>query len=175
MPSDIEHPARIVVLMGVAGCGKTSVGAALGALEGRPFLDGDDYHPAANVEKMRTGTPLTDEDRWPWLDTLGQALSAHAEIDGQVFAACSALKRSYRERLRVAAREPLLFLHLDGSRDVIGARMAARKGHYMPPALLDSQFDTLEPLGADEAAHRIGIDGSLEEIVATCRQVIAAK
>ena len=161
--------------MGVSGCGKSSVGAALGDHYAVPFLDGDDFHPAANVEKMRAGHPLTDDDRWPWLDILGGALSTGAAENGRVFAACSALKRSYRDALTNAAGEAVLFIHLDGSRDLIAGRMAARENHYMPTALLDSQIATLEPVSADETAARISIDQSLQAICAEAIGVIAAR
>ena len=147
---------------------------ALGGRYGAPFLDGDDFHPAENVKKMSAGTPLTDEDRWPWLDTLGNALRETANIDGRVFAACSALKRSYRDALRDAAKEAILFVHLDGSQDVIAERMAARVNHYMPTGLLDSQIATLEPLHQDELAVRIDIDQSLEAIEEQAAQFIGA-
>lgn len=173
MPSKTEQPLRIIVVMGVSGCGKTSVGAAMGGRERVPFLDGDDYHPQANVEKMRSGQPLDDDDRWPWLAILGKAMHEMAAVNGRVFAACSALKRSYREALREAAGEPILFLHLDGSPELIGERMAARMGHYMPTGLLDSQLATLEPPADDEFAARIAINQTLEAIQADCEQIIA--
>ena len=117
---------------------------------------------------------MTDEDRWPWLDTLGNALRETANIDGRVFAACSALKRSYRDALRDAAKEAILFVHLDGSQDVIAERMAARVNHYMPTGLLDSQIATLEPLYQDELAVRINIDQSLDAIEEQAAQFIGA-
>jgi len=160
--------------MGVSGCGKSSVGAGLGGREGVPFLDGDDYHPAENVAKMSSGTPLNDDDRWPWLDILGIALHEAAAIDGRVFGACSALKRSYREALIKAAGEPILFLHLDGPKGVIAERMTERTGHYMPPGLLDSQIATLEPLEDDEFAARIDFSQTLEQIFEECSKVIAS-
>ncbi len=136
-----------VVIMGVSGCGKSSVGAAVSALVLAPYIDGDDLHPPANVEKMRGGIPLTDADRWPWLDRVAQTLATKAPV----ILGCSALKRAYRDRIRAGAGGPVRFVHLAGSRDLIGARMAARQGHYMPPSLLDSQFAALEPPGPDEA------------------------
>lgn len=136
-----------IVIMGVSGCGKSSVGAELGQRLGVPYLDGDDLHPAANVEKMRTGIPLTDEDRWPWLDRVAQVLATQAPA----IIGCSALRRIYRDRIRVGAGGSVRFVHLAGSREVIAARMALREGHYMPLSLLDSQFATLEAPGPDEA------------------------
>lgn len=139
-------PLRVVV-MGVSGAGKSTVGARLAARLGLPFADADDFHPPANVAKMSAGTPLTDADRWPWLDAIGAHLAASRH--GAVVT-CSALRRAYRDRLR-AACPGVRFVHLAGARAVIAARQAARRDHFMPPALLDSQFATLEPPGADEA------------------------
>lgn len=149
-----------IVIMGVSGCGKSTVGAALAEAMGIPYRDGDDLHPPANVEKMRAGIPLTDADRWPWLDRV----SAILRDDGPVIVGCSALRRAYRDRIRAGAGGPVQFVHLTGSRDVIAARMADRKDHYMPPSLLDSQFATLEPPGPDEAI-RIDIDQSLTSLI----------
>lgn len=136
-----------MVLMGVSGCGKSSVGAAVSALTGVAYLDGDDLHPAQNVAKMREGHALTDADRWPWLDRVAAALLAEAPV----ILGCSALKRAYRDRIRAGAGGPVRFVHLAGSRDLIARRMAARQGHYMPLSLLDSQLAALEPPGPDEA------------------------
>lgn len=133
--------------MGVSGCGKTSVGQALAARLGIGFVDADDLHPPGNVAKMRAGLWLTDADRSPWLDRVADRL----RHDGPVVVACSALRRMYRDRIRAGAGGPVIFVHLDGEREVIAARMTARQGHFMPPSLLDSQFATLEPPGRDEA------------------------
>ncbi len=147
--------------MGVAGCGKTAVGIALSAATGIPYRDGDELHPTANVAKMRRGEPLTDEDRWPWLARVGQALTQAPMIIG-----CSALKRRYRDLITAEAGAPVTFIHLSGSRDLIAARMNARTGHFMPPSLLESQFAALEPPAPDENAFAVSIDQSLESIVA---------
>jgi gluconokinase len=138
--------------MGVSGCGKSTLAHALGVELGCPVLEGDDFHGAANVAKMRAGNSLDDADRWPWLGRLGQAIGAAVGESGLVVAACSALKRSYRERLRREAGVPILFVLLDGSREEIAARLTARTCHYMPASLLDSQLATLERPGADEGA-----------------------
>ncbi|MFN7225173.1 MAG: gluconokinase [Paracoccaceae bacterium] len=151
-----------VVIMGVSGCGKSSVGAALSARLGIAYRDGDDLHPAANVEKMRTGVPLTDDDRWPWLDRVAQVLREEAPV----IVGCSALRRVYRDRIRQGAGGAVRFVHLTGDHALISARMVARSGHYMPPALLDSQFATLEPPGPDEAI-TVDIAAPLPEIIDT--------
>lgn len=160
---------RLVVVMGVAGCGKSTVAAALAEGCGGTLLEGDSFHPASNIAKMTAGTPLTDADRWPWLDAMGRAMG---QTSGRVFAACSALRRVYRERLAAAAGEPVFFLHLDGSKELIAGRMHARSGHFMPESLLDSQFATLEPPTAEERAVRIPIDQPIEAILAASRRAL---
>lgn len=147
--------------MGVAGCGKSSVGIALAPVLGAHYIDGDDLHPAENIAKMSKGDPLTDADRGPWLDKVGEALRGK----GRRIIGCSALKRRYRDRITAAAQEPVTFVHLAGSRAVIEARMLARRGHFMPPALLDSQFAALEPPGADENAIVVDIDQPFDQVI----------
>ncbi|MDE2446738.1 MAG: gluconokinase [Alphaproteobacteria bacterium] len=147
--------------MGVASCGKTSVGEALAKLLGAHFTEGDKLHPAANIAKMSSGTPLNDDDRWPWLAEIGKALGGS---DGQI-ASCSALKKIYRQRIIEAAGRPVAFIFLDGSRALLEQRIADRKGHFMPPALLDSQLKTLEPPGPDEWALRLDIAQPIERLV----------
>lgn len=132
----------IVVLMGVSGSGKTVVGQALATDLGWPFFDGDDFHPPANVAKMAAGTPLTDNDRWPWLDRLAAEMAAINARGASAVLACSALKRAYRDRLARAGS--VRFVHLKGPYETIAARLAGRAHRYMPPALLASQFATLE-------------------------------
>lgn len=136
--------------MGVSSSGKTVTGKAIARRLHAPFLDGDDFHPPANKEKMRAGIPLGDEDRWPWLAALAAALHRAAELKGVAVGACSALKRTYRERLVAEAGEPILFVFLDGTQEVIAGRIAARVHEYMPASLLTSQFATLEAPGPDE-------------------------
>ncbi|MGZ9722076.1 gluconokinase [Rhizobium miluonense] len=160
--SDGAVPRRFVV-MGVSGCGKSSVGTALAARLGGTYVDGDDLHPAANVAKMSAGIPLTDTDRWPWLDKIGQCL---ALADDTMLIGCSALKRSYRDRIRDVVGAPVSFIHLAGARETILRRLQTRVDHFMPPALLDSQFAALEPPGADEQAIIVDIDRSLDAVVA---------
>jgi gluconokinase len=147
--------------MGVSGSGKSTVGAALARRLGAPFADADDFHPAANIAKMAAGKPLTDDDRYPWLEAVGQWLADHR--DGGVMS-CSALKRSYRDRLR--AHSPRVeFLHLTGSPELIAGRQAGRPGHFMPSALVKSQFDTLEPLAPDEHGTALDVGSTVERIV----------
>ncbi|MDD7910837.1 MULTISPECIES: gluconokinase [Pseudovibrio] len=130
-----------IVVMGVSGCGKSTVGRALADRLGLPYIEGDALHSDDNKRKMAEGIPLTDEDRWPWLDQVGHALAAP---DHGAVAACSALKKSYRDRLRSASGADLKFIFLYGSRDLLQQRMETREGHFMPPALLESQLATLE-------------------------------
>ena len=149
--------------MGVAGCGKSTVGAALAENLGATYLDGDDLHPPENIAKMSSGQPLNDDDRAPWLDKVGTTLRDHG---GTILIGCSALKRAYRDRILSAAGEPVAFLHLAGTRSVIEARMGARTGHFMPLALLDSQFSTLELLQPNEPGIAVDINQSLDAVVA---------
>ena len=133
----------IVVVMGVSGSGKSTVGAALADVLGWPFVEADDLHPAANVEKMASGVPLTDEDRWPWLDRIVDELRATAKRSPDVVIACSSLKPAYRDRLARAG--DVRFVYLRGDRQTIAGRLAARHHRYMPATLLDSQFAALDP------------------------------
>jgi carbohydrate kinase (thermoresistant glucokinase family) len=138
-----------LVVMGVSGCGKTTVGERLAAELGWPFAEGDRYHPEANVEKMSAGIPLTDDDRWPWLRALAGWIGEREAAGESSVLSCSSLKRAYRELLRTGAPR-VRFVHLHGDRAVLAARLGARKGHFFPPDLLDSQFAALEPLEPDE-------------------------
>lgn len=133
----------ILVVMGVSGCGKSTVGEALAAALGWRFFDADDFHPPANVAKMAAGLPLVDEDRWPWLARIVEELQAVQRAGGHAVLACSALREAYRERLRRAG--DVRFVFLAGDEATIAARLAARRHKYMPPSLLPSQFATLEP------------------------------
>ncbi|MEW2436132.1 gluconokinase [Streptomyces caniferus] len=151
----------VIVVMGVAGTGKTTIGPLVAAGLGVPYAEGDDFHPPANIAKMSAGIPLDDADRGPWLDALGAW--AHERAGHGGVASCSALKRAYRDRLRAAA-PGVVFLHLTGDRALIEERMAGRRGHFMPTALLDSQFATLEPLGRDETGVAVDVSGSPQQI-----------
>ncbi|BCW53281.1 gluconokinase, GntK/IdnK-type [Arthrobacter sp. FX8] len=164
----IKH--RIIV-MGVSGCGKTTIGDLVARELGVPFVDGDSLHPVENVAKMAAGTPLTDEDRWPWLATVGSKLAAAG--DGGLVLACSALRRSYRDAIREQAPDTV-FLHLDGSKEVLKARTEGRTGHFMPPALLESQLATLEPLQEDERGVVVDIAAPVQDVVAEALKGIAA-
>lgn len=165
-----DHPPRTPlpptrwVVMGVCGCGKSSVGRLLAARLGIPYAEGDDYHTPANVAKMTAGTALTDADRQDWLATLQAQIGAAAAAGDSLVLSCSSLKRRYRDLLR-AADPALVFIHLDGPRALIAARMQARPNHYMPTSLLDSQFAALEPLGPDELGVRLDITTSPEQLV----------
>ncbi|MDR6754751.1 gluconokinase [Mycoplana sp. BE70] len=155
----------MIVVMGVSGSGKTSVAKALAERLSLPFLEGDQLHPPANVEKMSRGIPLTDADRWPWLDRIGDGLHAAAAAGEGIVVSCSALKRTYRDRLRAAAGGDLNFVFLDGSRDVLLARLQARRNHFMPANLLDSQLSTLEDPTGERGVVTVGVDAPLEAIV----------
>lgn len=152
---------HVIVVMGVAGTGKTTIGPLVAEALDVPYAEGDDFHPEANIAKMSAGTPLDDADRAPWLDAIGAWAHGRAGKGGVV--SSSALKRSYRDRLRAAAPD-IVFLHLTGDRELIAGRMAERKDHFMPTALLDSQFATLQPLGDDERGVAVDVAGTPEEI-----------
>jgi len=152
-----------IVVMGVSGCGKSTLGAALSQRLGLPMIDGDDLHLPESVAKMRAGVPLQDADRWPWLDRVGQRLAASDPASGLVLA-CSALRRAYRERIRLQA-PAVRFVFLDGSFELIAQRLARRVGHYMQPDLLHSQFQTLERPADDETdVITLGIEMPVAEL-----------
>jgi gluconokinase len=152
---------KAVVVMGVSSCGKTTIGEALARHLGVAFVEGDKLHGPDNVAKMSAGMPLTDEDRWPWLQRVGDALRS----DKGHVASCSALKRVYRDTIRQHAGRPVSFIHLHGVVDVLSQRMANRQGHFMPASLLDSQLATLEMPGFDENAITIDIDQATADTV----------
>ncbi len=145
MAKTAQHP--VLVIMGVSGSGKSTVAGLLAGRLGWDLAEGDDLHPASNVAKMQAGQPLTDEDRWPWLESIADWIRAHTEAGTPGVVTCSALKKRYRDILR---GEGVVFVFLEGSRDKISDRLASRHGHYMPPSLLESQFDALEAPTADE-------------------------
>ncbi len=154
--------ASPIVVMGVSGSGKSTVGAALAQRLRVPFADADDFHPPANIAKMTAGQPLNDDDRYPWLEAIGTWLAEHC--DGGGVMSCSALKRRYRDQLRRHC-PGVEFLHLSGTPEVIGRRQASRPGHFMPASLLQSQFATLEPLEPDERGTAIDVDQNIDSIV----------
>ena len=153
------------VVMGVSGCGKSSVGAMLAQSLGVHFIEGDDYHSPANVTKMAAGVPLRDEDRVLWLEALQAEIRQSVEAGVGIVLSCSSLKKRYRDVLRAGAAD-LRFAHLEGSRELIAQRMAARTGHYMPLSLLDDQLAVLEPLQAGEAGLTLDIRNEPRELVA---------
>lgn len=153
----------VIVVMGVSGSGKTTVGRGLARRLGVPYAEADEFHPQANIDKMTAGQPLTDDDRWPWLRSIAAWIAEQAALAGGVVT-CSALKRTYRDLLRSAA-ESVWFLHLDGDRALIAERMATRTGHFMPPALLDSQLADLEPLHPDEPGLRLDVTNPPETLI----------
>jgi len=166
-----------VLVMGVSGSGKSTIGRALAdvlAEQGQPstFVDADDLHPVANKEKMRQGTPLTDEDRWPWLDACAARIAEVQASGHRCVMANSALRRVYRDRLRQSAPD-LVIAFLDGSYDLIAERQAHRHHEYMPSSLLDSQFATLERPQPDEAAVAVSIDGPVDDTVATITSALS--
>ena len=152
--------------MGVSGTGKTAIGVRLAARLGLPFLDADDLHSPANLAKMRAGTPLTDADRGPWLEAVAAEVAGAISADRGIVVACSALKRAYRDLLRAAA-PTLRVVHLTGSTSLVRRRLEARTGHFMPPSLLDSQLETLEPPAADEHPLVLDIGTPPDELAAT--------
>ena len=168
--STIASPPRFtVIVMGVSGSGKTTVGKALAERRGIAFIDGDDLHSPEARAKMHAGIPLTDEDRAPWLDRIGHALADAADYPEGVVIACSALRRVYRDRLRAIAGPSLRFLFLKGDKALMRSRVAERKGHYMPASLIDSQFATLEsPEGEGDVvtlAADADLTGALDETI----------
>jgi gluconokinase len=162
----VRDAALAVVVMGVCGCGKSSVGERLAREIGASYIEGDAFHPPENVARMAAGVPLTDADRQGWLETLAAQLAGARKEGRSLVLGCSALKRRYRDTLRSGAPE-LRFVHLHGERDMLAARMAARQGHYMPASLLDSQLATLEVPGADERAITLDAGAPIESLVQT--------
>ena len=159
-PNDtgVRDLARQIVVMGVSGSGKTAIGQALASILKISFVDGDDLHPLANRVKMASGIPLTDEDRWVWLEVVGETLSNSAPV----VVACSALTKIYRDRIRTEAPD-VQFILLQVPREELEKRMASRAGHFMPPSLLQSQLDLLEPLQKDEVGYVIANIGTIDE------------
>jgi gluconokinase len=170
-PSD---PVAYIV-MGVSGSGKSLVGEAVAADLGLVFVEGDALHPRANIEKMSMGIPLTDADRFPWLDKIGNEIAASLAIGEGIVISCSALKRIYRDRLRSFARGHLIFIFLSGSEELLTPRMAARKGHFMPASLLKSQLATLEDPSGEDGVVTVDISGTQQEVTADAIRRVRAR
>jgi gluconokinase len=163
----MQYPPTHLVVMGVAGSGKTTLAAALSSQLGWACAEADEFHPEANITKMTQGIPLQDEDRWPWLQEIRSWMTAQAQAGCSTVLTCSALKKSYRQLLSDAEGR-VVFLHLDGGADLISQRMQGREGHFMPPTLLPSQLATLEPLSQEEldaGSLRLDISQSPEQLV----------
>ncbi len=163
-----------IVVMGVSGTGKSTVARQVAAELGWTFVEGDDLHPRSNVATMESGNPLTDEDRAPWLDEINRVAREHSAAGRSSVITCSALKRSYRERLRDGVDAPFL-VHLHADQDVLEPRMQQRAGHFMPTGLLRSQLDTLEPLGDDEDGTVVDVTPGSDEVVGEVLRVLRAR
>ncbi len=164
---------RTLIVMGVSGCGKTTVADELVARLGWVFAEGDEFHPSANVEKMRAGHPLDDDDRWPWLRAIATWIGEHEQAGTSAVVTCSALKRSYRDLLR-AGHDSVWFVHLTVPSTVLADRLQHRQGHYMPASLLESQLATLEPLGADEPGSTVSGDVPPTDVAAEVLEALRA-
>ncbi|PKR87320.1 hypothetical protein CXZ10_19920 [Pleomorphomonas diazotrophica] len=174
MAAPVAIRSDCILVMGVCGAGKSTVAARLAAALGGRLIEADDHHPEDNVRSMSEGKPLTDEQRWPWLAAVAEAAAdARRQVSGPVVIACSALKRRYRDRLRDRLG-PIAILHLAGPAALLRQRLEARRGHFMPPALLDSQFAALEPPGADEQAITLLVELGPDDIVACALAALGA-
>jgi gluconokinase len=160
-----------VVVMGVSGSGKTTVAEGIAARLHWRFQEGDELHPRANVEKMSRGEPLTDEDRWPWLDAIGEWLDERERAGESAVLTCFALRRSYRDRLR-SGRPGVRFCHVDAPEEVLRDRLEHRQGHYMPASLLPSQLDTLEPLADDEPGVVVAAENDPDDVLAEALEAL---
>lgn len=169
----MSGPVHIVV-MGVAGTGKTTIGEGVADFFGLPFAEGDSFHSKANKDKMAAGHPLTDDDRWPWLRSLRDWMTEHAEEGVSTVVACSALREAYRDVLREALGE-VVFVHLALPPEVNAERLASRKGHYMKSGMLDSQLATLEPLSEREDGVEVLNTGAPREVIAEINQQLAMR
>ncbi|TDW36783.1 gluconate kinase (SKI family) [Rhizobium azibense] len=167
------NKAHAIIVMGVSGSGKSSIGEKLAEALSLRYIEGDQLHPASNVEKMSKGIPLTDADRMPWLDLIGEAMKAALAKGNGVIVSCSALKRIYRERLRAAAGGNLFFVYLEGSKELLSERMGHRSGHFMPTSLLESQLETLEVPTGEPGVVTVDIDDTIEDIAAEARKKLA--
>ncbi|AOS62559.1 gluconokinase [Actinoalloteichus hymeniacidonis] len=173
--SATEWPTTIVVVMGVSGSGKTTIARSLAEHLGVVYAEADEFHPRSNIEKMESGTPLTDEDRLPWLRAIAEWIGTREQAGKGAVVTCSALKRSYRDLLRTGGHGGVWFLHLAGTREVIGSRLAGRSGHFMPASLLDSQFADLQPLEADEVGYAVDVAAPADLIIERALAALAAQ
>jgi gluconokinase len=169
-----KNDVPLVVVMGVAGSGKSTIAAGLAQKLGVDFIEGDSLHPQANVNKMAGGVPLTDDDRWPWLEAIGDRIEAERVAGQGVVVSCSALKHIYRDCLRKQVNGRVRFVMLDGSKELIAARMLGRKGHFMPQSLLDSQLATLEKPGPDEDAVVLDIAQPVTSLLSAASAAVGA-
>ncbi len=161
-PPDV--PPCVLICMGVSGAGKTTVAQLVDEVLGWPFQEGDELHPPSNIDKMKHAIPLTDEDRWPWLDKCKAWIDGRMAADGRGLITCSALKRAYRDRLIDGRREQVRILYLQATRETLMSRLQRRRGHYMPPDLLDSQLDALEEPSPDENPIIVSVEQSTEDM-----------
>jgi gluconokinase len=168
------NKAHAIIVMGVSGSGKSSISEKLAEALSLRFVEGDLLHPAANVEKMSRGIPLTDADRMPWLDIIGDTMKSALDDGEGIVVSCSALKRIYRDRLRAAAGGNLFFVYLDGSRELLTRRMGERKGHFMPASLLDSQLQTLEVPTGEPGVVTVDIDDTIDGIARAALRELSA-
>lgn len=171
---DAARTSHAIIVMGVSGSGKTSIAESIAAKLQVAFVEGDSLHPASNVEKMSKGIPLTDDDRWPWLDEIGRQMSASLADGAGIVVSCSALKRVYRDRLRSATGGNLYFVYLNGSKELLSARMGHRQGHFMPTSLLESQLATLEVPTGEPGVVTVGIDETIDAIAEAARKELAS-
>ena len=165
----VDQLRRLIIVMGVSGCGKSTIAEGLAEAIGGRFFDGDHFHPRANIDKMSRGEALTDEDRWPWLSLVAAELSKGS---GDVVGACSALKRAYRRHISETVGAEVRFVHLSGSKELIADRMAARDGHFMPLSLLESQFAALEPPEGEPGAVTVDISQGTDEVIAEAARLL---
>ncbi len=166
--------SQLLVVMGVSGSGKTTVAQLLASELGWQFAEADEFHPPANIAKMESGHPLTDEDRWPWLEAVRDWASERADAGQDAVVTCSALKRSYRDLLR-GSRARVRFVHLDGPPELLARRIGSRTGHFMPSSLLGSQLATLEPLQADEDGVVVSVDQPAQDCARAALEELALR
>ena len=162
-------PPNLMIVMGVSGSGKSTIAKALAKSLNHKYLDADDYHPSSNINKMSRGEALNDEDRWPWLKEFGQEMTKQNQ---PCVGACSSLKRSYRDCITTSAEQPVLFIYLDGSKELLSNRLSQRENHFMPTVLLESQLNTLEIPEKSEYAITVDITGTPDEIVEKIKEKI---